>query len=429
MQKRIVRLGLLMAILVAGLALLPMAASAAKGLASESPKPIAQGTVPTATATGTVPAPPTATATAPVSPLPTAVPTRVPPRPQPPRPAPPQAAKPAGPPVMRIGQYAMIKVLGDRMTPVLYAVTDNGWLYRSADDGRSWSLVTSSPEITDFVLSPANADVLYSGTGSQCNNPDAVMEPFYRSDNRGKSWQDLPTAAGLVALLPDPSNAEQLFAADCVQLYLTIDSGVNWYTAQDADQEDFWRGLHVVSMSDAPLMPPTQGGDRTAGSHWNHIIGGAVAEDGVSVVASSSDQGRTWQDITPTDEPTSVDLRAIVADPADASRIWFADGLGVWSTEDGGESWTLFNKGLEAVVSEDGSGGLINDLVYSSAMDRLYLATEHGLFTKDVNADAWEAVTGEDFGQQAIFSLVLTESAPTTLWLNTEDGVYTYAVK
>jgi len=330
---------------------------------------------------------------------------------------------------MRIGQYAMIKVLGDRMTPVLYAVTDNGWLYRSADDGRSWSLVTSSPEITDFILSPDNADVLYSGAGAQCNNPDAVMAPFYRSDNRGKSWEKLSTAAGLVALLPDPSNAEQLFAADCLQLYLTTDSGVNWYTARDANQADFWRGLHVVSMSDAPLMPPVQGGDRTAGSHWNHIVAGAVAEDGVSVVGISGDQGRTWQDITPGGEPSSVDLRVIVADPNDVSRLWFADGMGVWETEDGGENWTLSNAGLEAVVSKDGNVSLINDMVYSSAMDRLYLATEQGLFVKDVGADAWTAVTGEDFGQQAIFSLVLTESAPTTLWLNTEEGVYTYAVK
>ena len=442
MQKRIVRLGLLMAFLVAGMALLPMAASAAKALASDSADPVAQvtvipitpppgGTVPTAVPTETVPPMPTATST-PVSPLPTPAPTQVPPRPhptQPPhRPAPAPTATPAGPPVMRIGQYKMIKVLGDRMTPVLYAVTDNGWLYRSADDGKSWSLVTSSPEITDFILSPDNADVLYSGAGAQCNNPDAALPPFYRSENRGKSWEELSTGAGLVALLPDPSNEDQLFAADCVQLYLTTDGGVNWYTARDADQADFWRGLQVVDMSDAPLMPPVQGGDRTAGSRWNHIVGGAVAEGGVSVVAVSSDQGRTWQDITPGGERASVDLRVIVADPTNINRIWFADGLGVWGTEDGGETWTLFDQGLEAVVSQDG-GSLSNDLVYSSAMDRLYLATEHGLFVKEASADAWTAVTGEDFGQQAIFSMVLTESAPTTLWLNTEDGVYTYAVK
>ena len=72
MQHRIVRLGLIVALLIAGLTLLPMVASAAKGLGAEPSNPVAQvveptnapgATVPTATPTGTVPPLPTATAT------------------------------------------------------------------------------------------------------------------------------------------------------------------------------------------------------------------------------------------------------------------------------------------------------------------------------------------------------------------------------
>jgi len=330
--------------------------------------------------------------------------------------------------VVKIGSYEIIEVLGNRLTPVLYAFTDNGWLHRSPDDGHSWKLVTSSPEVNDFMVTSANADILYSGAGDACDTELAELTPFYRSNLQGKSWEELVASAGLIPLLPSPQNSAELFAADCFQLYTSGDSGENWSMGRGAAQ--FWSGYQVVSMSDSPWAPPAQGGERAEPPNWGHLFAGAVDPDGTGLVASSTDKGLTWTAITPEGDIASFGLQVIVADPNDANRIWFADALGVWGTEDGGASWALFNDGLDANVSHgDGDEGQINDLVYSSATGNLYLAAEDGLYVLADGETAWQSMNGEDFGHGPISSLVLTESKPHQLWLNTEAGVFIYEIE
>lgn len=426
MQYRMVRLGLILALLIVGLTALPMAASAAKGLTSDAQMPVALGEAPLSpgqtTPPGTVP---TATPTATVAPFPTATPVHKPMRHKPMRSA---ATATPDTGVMRIGRYEIVEIFGNRLTSVLYAFTDNGWLHRSTNDGHSWKLVTSSPDVGDFMVTSVQADILYSGYGDDCETEAPELEPFYRSDNQGKGWQELAASAGLVPLLPSPKDSAELFAADCFQLYTSDDSGENWSMARNAAL--FWSGHQVVSMSDSPMTTPAQGGERMEAPHWGHLFAGAVDAEGTTLVASSTDKGLTWTGITPEGEIASFDLRVIVADPNDANRLWFADALGVWATEDGGAVWALINDGLGSVISHgDDEDGMINDLVYSSATGNLYLAAEDGLYMLADGETAWQPMNGEDFGHSVISSLVLTESEPTQLWINSEDGVFVYDIE
>jgi ligand-binding sensor domain-containing protein len=100
-------------------------------------------------------------------------------------------------------------------------------------------------------------------------------------------------------------------------------------------------------------------------------------------------------------------------------------GKGVWATADFGINWGLTNRGLSSLAS----AGNLNDLTYAFN-GKLYLATARGLYEKDLAGKMWAKTSKTSFGNENLVSLLLTESNPDTLWINTEDeGVFIYRIE
>ena len=108
----------------------------------------------------------------------------------------------------------------DRLSPTIYAYTDSGWLYRSDLNGRSWYLVITEPAVADFLMSPSDPNVLYSGKGPDCGGSSVSIAPMHKSEDGGETWTELPAGLDLKPLLIDPSNPNNVFAADCATIYL-----------------------------------------------------------------------------------------------------------------------------------------------------------------------------------------------------------------
>ena len=360
---------------------------------------------------GTVPPPP--------SPLPGPIPRPIPPRPRPIPPA------PAPTPVVTANK-AMIypheieKVIGDRLSPTIYAFTDNGSLYRSDDNGRIWFLIRSQLEVDDFVMSAADPNVLYSGKGVDCGDPAASNEPFYQSLDGGYTWDEMPTALNLRPLLIDPADPYRLFATDCSMLYLSEDGGMTWVEKPDNSAAQLWSSYRVVDMAAASLV-----GDPTPEQpHWQQLYAIGVDANGVGVIAFSGDEGETWANITDPNQAPEA-LSVVVAQLKQAGAVWMIADKGVWATADFGINWGLTNRGLNSLAS----AGNLNDLTY--AFDgKLYLATARGLYEKEIAGKMWEKTSKTAFGNENLVSLLLTESNPETLWINTEDeGVFVYRIE
>ena len=318
--------------------------------------------------------------------------------------------------------HRLQKVIGDRLSNVIYGYTTDGWLYRSADDGASWNLVTSSPQVDDFIMNAANPNVLYSGKGVACDQASSTPEPMYKSVNGGLTWVALPDSDNKRPLLSNQGDPDSLFAADCKAPFVTTDGGQTWTARPDTSAAALWDGYHVVDMTAASLL----GDPRPSTPNWDQIFAGGLAADGSGVVAFTNDQGKTWVRLTPNVEPASWGLTAIVADPFIEGLIGFAEPKGVWTTENYGVNWKFTTAGLQDVVNGDPAG--LNDLVHHPS-NQFYLATVRGLYTKALAATNWDKVTGTAYDATAITNLLFTESNPGTLWLNTADGVYTYPVK
>jgi hypothetical protein len=358
---------------------------------------------------GTVPPPP--------SPLPGPLPRPVPPRPRPipPAPTPVVTANKA-----MIYPHEIEKVIGDRLSPTIYAFTNNDSLYRSDDNGRIWFLIRSQLEVDDFVMSVADPNVLYSGKGADCADPAASNEPFYQSLDGGYTWDEMPTAINLRPLLIDPADPYRLFATDCTMLYLSEDGGMSWVEKPDNSAAQLWTTYRVVDMAAASLV-----GDPTpAQPHWQQLYAIGVDANGVGVIAFSGDEGETWANITDPNQAPEA-LSVVTAQLKQAGAVWMIAGKGVWATADFGINWGLTNRGLSSLAS----AGNLNDLTYAFN-GKLYLATARGLYEKELAGKIWAKTSKTSFGNENLVSLLLTESNPDTLWINTEDeGVFIYRIE
>lgn len=360
------------------------------------------------------------------SPPPGTVPPPPPPSPRPPAVSGGTAAL-TTPSVTFLGGQAVIfphvieKVIGDRLSPTIYAITSNGSLYRSNDNGRIWALIRPSIKLDDFLMSSADPNVLYSGEGVDCENPEAPNKPFYRSVDGGYTWDEMSTGINLRPLLIDPADPYRLFAADCRMLYLSTDGGMTWEERPDKSVAQLWATYRVVDMAAASLV----GDPLPEAPHWEQVYAIGVNADGEGVVAFSGDQGETWANIT--DAATAPELlHMIVAHQTQAGSIWVVTNQGIWTTTDFGVNWELSNRGLRDFTTY-GSGNLNG---VTNAFDgKLYLATSRGLYEQEVANGMWKKISGTSFGNKNLVGLLLTDSNPTLLWVNTSsDGVFIYRI-
>lgn len=361
------------------------------------------------------------------SPLPpgTVPPGTVPPPTPRPRPRPTTVVVPRAPAVATtpsdratIYPYEIEKVIGDRLSPTIYAFIENGALYRSDDDGRIWTLVTARPKRDDFLMSSADPNVLYSGDGVDCADPVAGNAPMYRSDDGGFTWDELPTGINLRPLLIDPANPDVLFASDCAMLYLSTDGGMSWTSRADNSEARLWETYRVVAMTSASLV----GDPVPAVPHWDQLYAAGNNASGEGVITFTGDQGGTWANITDP-ERAPMSLITVVADLYRAGHIWMLAENGVWATEDFGVDWQFSDRGLRSLTRT--ASAALTDLTYATN-GKLYLGTSQGVFEKPINGEMWTRVVDTGFTSKEVVNFLLTETSPRNLWVNTDDGVFTY---
>src|SRR4051794_33867999 len=181
-----------------------------------------------------------------------------------------------------------------------------------------------------------------------------------------------------------------------------------------------------------------EGGDAALERIWVIV---AAEDDGTvyaggdpGVLFVSSDGGATWElERTLWDHPTRPDwtpgggglcLHSIAPWPGDPDRLALAlSAVGVWLTEDGGQTWRHGNEGLvprylpEAPEPTDSMALCVHNLQRSPARpERMFMQFHGGVYRSDDSGASWTAI-GDGLPSDFGFPLALDPADPDSAYV------------
>ncbi|MDA1267232.1 MAG: hypothetical protein O2816_19295 [Planctomycetota bacterium] len=262
----------------------------------------------------------------------------------------------------------------------IYAATASGGVWRSDNDGTSWSPIFDDAVTTSIgalALDPSDQDVLWVGTG-EANIFRSSMAGcgVYLTRDGGETWEHkgLGETHTIARMIVHPADSNTVYVAA---------SGNEW-----TDNPE--RGVYKTT---------------DGGATWDLVLHVDESSGAIDLVLDPSDPNRIYA-------ATWERRRLLWNDPRNTPQ---SDGSGVWRSTDGGESWVAINEGLP-VPSERGRIGIDlcdaqpNTLyafvdhygeIETEGTDSYGRATRGGIFgatvfRSDDHGDHWERVSPDD---------------------------------
>jgi photosystem II stability/assembly factor-like uncharacterized protein len=243
---------------------------------------------------------------------------------------------------------------------VFYIGAVDGGVWKTDDAGRTWqSLFDGQPtqSIGAIVVAPSDPNIIYVGSGEGLHRPDlSVGDGVYRSADGGRSWTHLGLRDGqqIPDLAVDPKDPNRVFAAVLGHpygpnrergIYRSLDGGKTWQQVLFRDENT---GGSAVSID--PIRPNV-----VYAALWEDRLG--PWEDGNEFQGTggglfkSTDDGNTWRKLTQglPEDTSQVNLTLVASKPDrlyavagtnEPGAYSSAAGLGVFRSDDAGESWT-----------------------------------------------------------------------------------------
>lgn len=229
---------------------------------------------------------------------------------------------------------------------VIYLGAAQGGLWKSSDDGTSWTPLTDdqpSLAVGAVTLAPQNPDIIYVGTGE----PHASLDSYYgagilKSSDGGKTWQQLGarefTGLGISAIIVHPSDANKVYVASSAAVGAVGPRLPSQGVFQSTDGGQTWRGLRICSSC--------YGASDLVMDQSNPLT--LYAAFWFQGVFKSTDGGQTWHQLTnglPAQHLARIELAIAPSNPSvlyagfDMSIPGQYTGAQVFKSTDGGNSW------------------------------------------------------------------------------------------
>jgi len=211
-------------------------------------------------------------------------------------------------------------------TPLLYAGTSSGGVFRSISQGATWLATNfglTNQSITALAVDPASG-YLYAAT----------QNGVFKSTDNATNWtainNGLGTGFAVKSLAIDPQNGQVLYAGRDLFLFKTTDGGGSWTKVLTQTDSTF------TSIAIDPGVPSTV----YAGGAFIGL--GPPGSPGVLI--KSIDGGLTWY--ASSNGLGNLLIHAIVIDQAANARVYLATSAGVYTTQNFGATWLATNAGL-----------------------------------------------------------------------------------
>jgi photosystem II stability/assembly factor-like uncharacterized protein len=244
------------------------------------------------------------------------------------------------------GQSITVLAAGGKDGQTLYA--GGKGVSRSTDGGKTWTVVRDekvAPHVAAIAIAPSDPQVVYVGVGEGCGK--GTPFPGFVSTDGGATWQE--SGQGLSTIAIDPKNPKSAYAADCDGLVRTTNGGTTWTVVDKT-----LAGGVTPLIALAPSAPQTI-----------YVVG--ASEGGTVKVQQSTDDGATWQDVSPVGGLTGP--LSLAVDPDDPAMVLLSTLGGIERSTDGGKTWKLLTEGgLEATIPDNASGNAPDNVHLTTAL-------------------------------------------------------------
>ncbi len=302
---------------------------------------------------------------------------------------------------------------------IVYAAKEEA-VFRSEDLGETWErLGFNAPGYRMGIpigleVDPINPAIVYL---------NSYEGGVYRSEDGGQSWQSANkgyTGAQVSDIALDPQDPHRFYVAALLGVFKSLDEGASYLGMNRNDNTfEFARSI-------------------TAGPHdWQTAFTGNQWSGQVS---KSNNGGRTWVElgalspqvaalrrldiqlgitsivISP-DDPKTIYVTTVTGRENDPSEVEQHEGLGIFKSTDGGQSWQSINDGLP-------SNQVFTLIMDSHNPQVLYAGTFKGLARTTDSGEHWEALrTG--LSGQGVRALTIDPQNPAIIYVGLEGaGVF-----
>lgn len=301
--------------------------------------------------------------------------------------------------------YDVLDLLADDRGRVFALARGDSIIYRSMNDGDSWSRI--GPEEMSRLSSlfiAANGDLYLS---ARAGSPDGAQK-LYRSADAGDSWTALPfhpNVGGNLARLTESSDGT-LYMLGYTALYRSADRGGSW--------------TFVRSVSSIPIVPGL-----VICSNGDLLLSDA---DGLH---RSTDRGGSWSPQSPpADNPTLFE-EAMLLGTAPSGTVWLAaKGAQFHVSYDHGRSWSnILPEGAYQDIAVTVSG----DIYAASKSRTLYRGRDIGPWSKTAQSSGKEILALDALANGTVFvsdfnkGIALTRNNGYQWFGRGIQGVPTYA--
>lgn len=274
---------------------------------------------------------------------------------------------------------------------VAYLGSDGGGVWKTTNccsAATTWDIKTDFPEIAssaigDLVVDPNDHDVLYAGTGDlRYGSFSFGAAGVLKSTDKGETWSVLgadvfnpfygpsqggfPQYQAIGKIVVDPNDSANVIVGTKTGVFFSWDAGTNWtgpcYTNAFADGPDPQRqdttGLLALDQAGTTMLyaaigtrgaptpvQPDLGQNGANGVYRTPMPSGACPAPGDWTLLADH-----WPANTGNGEAgaTQIGRLELAAAPSDAQILYAmvsntnlgAGVLGIWKTEDGGDTWT-----------------------------------------------------------------------------------------
>jgi len=277
---------------------------------------------------------------------------------------------------------SLLAVSGEPGNEAIYAVAADGRIFKSIDQGNTWTSIPNTSQVDELVINPHNPDDIWQVTDSG---------EVYRLSDDGTTWDKVIDPAdygfrfsSIYALAtPKPEDPDVFLGSDRgtiyalengVGIFKSTDSGKGWTFLESADinythsivvhpldSDIVYSGYSRNPLeTEVKVMRSLDGGET-----WQRVfempgeqtmvaidpsdvnivyIGlAATSEDGGGAIFKSTDKGETWTRLNDQFNMCTVwGQPQLIVDPNEPFTAYAATWLGgTWKTTDAGETWIL----------------------------------------------------------------------------------------